>query len=121
MLLWELHDVHIVALCDPLLLGKEKIIEILKELDPDTPWPPEDLEFTTLWCRSVRFDAANWRVQLRDFPQPLMDSRQIHFWGKLAAGEVVATKRCIMIITIIFTVKIIKSNYPKDGILKNFS
>ncbi|CAL8115614.1 unnamed protein product [Orchesella dallaii] len=93
LLLWELHDVHIVALADPTMFGKEKITEILQELDPDSPWPAESLDFNTLWCRAVRFDVAKWRVQLRDFPQPLMDSRQIHFWGKLAAGEVIATKR----------------------------
>lgn len=97
LLLWELNDVHIVALADPIMFGKEKVIEILQELDPDSPWPVEDLDFTTLWCRAVRFDVAKWRVQLRDFPQPLMDSRQIHFWGKLAAGEAFATKRCMII------------------------
>jgi hypothetical protein len=93
LLLWELEDVQVVTMCDPTMFGKDKIQDILQELDGDSPWPPEGLEFSTLWCRAVRFDVAKWRVQLRDFPQPLMDSRHIHFWGKLAAAEILATKR----------------------------
>ena len=80
-------------MADPTMHGKDKIVQVLQELDPDSPWPVDGLEFSTLWCRSVRFDVSKWRVQLRDFPQPLMDSRNIHFWGKLAAGEAQATKR----------------------------
>lgn len=93
LLLWELGDVQVIAMADPSMNGKENITAILQELDSDSPWPQEGLEFSTLWCRSVRFDVSKWRVQLRDFPQPLMDSRHIHFWGKLGAAEVQPTKR----------------------------
>ena len=85
---------QIISMADPTFHGKETVIQILQELDCDSPWPAEGLEFSTLWCRAVNFDVAKWRVQLRDFPQPLMDSRNIHFWGKLAAAEAAATKRC---------------------------
>ena len=93
LLLWELEEVQITTMADPSMFGSEKLKLILQELNPDSPWPSEDLEFSTLWCRQVRFDVNKWRVQLRDFPQPLMDSTNIHFWGKLAAGEAEAPKR----------------------------
>ena len=84
---------QIVAMSDPSMFGKDTIMKIVKELDPDSPWPNEPYDFSILWCRAIRFDVSKWRVQLRDFPQPLMDSRNIHFWGKLCAAEAMATKR----------------------------
>ncbi|CAG7827208.1 unnamed protein product, partial [Allacma fusca] len=95
LLLWELEDIQMISMADPTMHGKDTVVKILQELDPDSPWPLDGLEFSTLWCRSIHFDVAKWRVQLRDFPQPLMESKNIHFWGKLAAGEAQATKRSL--------------------------
>lgn len=80
-------------MADPSMFGADQVKVLLQELDPDSPWPAEGLEFSTLWCRYVRFEVQKWKVQLRDFPQPLMDSSDILFWGKLAAGEAEAQKR----------------------------
>jgi len=34
-----------------------------------------------------------WQYQLRDFPQPLLDVRQMNIWGRLVGAEQVAPKR----------------------------
>ena len=56
-------------------------------------WPEEGLEFTTLWCRSICATFKTWKVQLRDFPQPLLDIRSLQIFGRLVGAEQEATKR----------------------------
>jgi hypothetical protein len=34
-----------------------------------------------------------WKFQLRDFPQPLLDIRDLHIWGRLVGAEQEATRR----------------------------
>ena len=58
-----------------------------------SPWPEDGLEFTTLWCRSVCASCKEWKFQLRDFPQPLLDIRDLHIWGRLVGAEQEATRR----------------------------
>jgi len=58
-----------------------------------SPWPEEGLEFTTLWCRAVCASCKEWKFQLRDFPQPLLDIRDLHIWGRLVGAEQEATRR----------------------------
>lgn len=58
-----------------------------------SPWPEEGLEFTTLWCRAVCASCKEWKFQLRDFPQPLLDIKDLHIWGRLVGAEQEATRR----------------------------
>lgn len=47
--------------------------------------------------------AANckeWKFQLRDFPQPWLDIREFHLWGRLVGAEQEATKRAKRNVTI---------------------
>lgn len=80
-------------MADPTIHGKENVIKTMRAIDHDSPWPEEPIEFSTLWCRVISFKCAEWKFQLRDFPQPLMDIRQCYICGQLVGAEQVAPKR----------------------------
>lgn len=78
---------------DPSIYGKANVIKIMQEIDCDSPWPEEGIEFSTLWCRVISFKCTEWKFQLRDFPQPLMNIKQCYIGGHLVGAEQVAPKR----------------------------
>lgn len=65
----------------------------MKEIDADSPWPEEGIEFSTLWCRVVSLKCQEWKFLLRDFPQPLLDIRQCYICGQLVGAEQSAPRR----------------------------
>lgn len=100
LMAWIMSDLEILALADPSIHGAEKIVSVMTEIDPDSPWPEEGVEFSTLWCRSITASCAEWKFQLRDFPQPWLDIGQLHMWGRLVGAEQVATRRAKRSVTI---------------------
>ncbi|CAH0380913.1 unnamed protein product [Bemisia tabaci] len=90
---WLMTDLEIIILADPSLHGPENVVKIMTEIDTDTPWPAEGVEFTTLWCRSIAVSCHEWKFQLRDFPQPWLDIKQLHLWGCLVGAEQLASER----------------------------
>ncbi|KAJ8953880.1 hypothetical protein NQ318_019120 [Aromia moschata] len=90
---WSMTNVEILVLADTTIHGAEKVINIMREIDADSPWPEETMEFSTLWCRVVSLRCAEWKFQLRDFPQPLLDIRQCYICGQLVGGG--ATTRTV--------------------------
>ncbi|KAG8300516.1 hypothetical protein J6590_074429 [Homalodisca vitripennis] len=90
---WIMSEVEIIALADPSIHGAENVVKVMTEIDCDTPWPEEGVEFSTLWCRSVTASCVEWKFQLRDFPQPWLDIGQLHMWGRLVGAEQMATRR----------------------------
>nr|CAD7259627.1 unnamed protein product [Timema shepardi] len=90
---WLMNDIQVLSLADPSMHGAENAVRVMTEIDPDSPWPEEGLEFTTLWCRSICASCKEWKFQLRDFPQPLLDIRDFHIWGRLVGAEQEATRR----------------------------
>ncbi|KAL0271984.1 UNVERIFIED_CONTAM: hypothetical protein PYX00_005130 [Menopon gallinae] len=100
LLAWMMTEVHVMCLADPSLHGTENVIQIICEMDPESLWPEEGIEFSTLWCRSFCASCKEWKVELRDFPQPLLDIRSMHFFGRLVGAEQEATKRAKRGVTI---------------------
>ncbi|RZC33587.1 UPF0378 protein -like [Asbolus verrucosus] len=92
---WNMTNVEIMILADPSIHGTENVIKLMKEMDSDTPWPEEQIEFSTLWCRVVSLRCKEWKFQLRDFPQPLLDIRQCYICGQLVGAEQVAPRRAV--------------------------
>lgn len=97
---WLMSDIEIMALADPSIHGAENVVKNMTEIDPDSPWPEEGLEFSTLWCRSVSASCKEWQFQLRDFPQPLLHIQELSIWGRLVGAEQVAPKRAKRGVTI---------------------
>lgn len=81
------------VLADPSIHGTENVVKIMKKIDKDSPWPEEQIEFSTLWCRVVSLRCKEWKFQLRDFPQPLLDIRHFYICGQLVGAEQVAPRR----------------------------
>ncbi|XP_029672789.1 protein KIAA0100 isoform X1 [Formica exsecta] len=90
---WTMLDLDILALADPSINGIERQVRALKEMDPETPWPEDGLEFSTLWIRGISLKCAEWKLQLRDFPQPLLLVESLNVWGRLAGAEALAPLR----------------------------
>lgn len=66
---------------------------MMREIDSGSPWPEDDIDFSILWCRVISFNCKEWKFQLRDFPQPLLDIRKCYIGGTLVGAEQVAPKR----------------------------
>ncbi|KAF2895185.1 hypothetical protein ILUMI_10985 [Ignelater luminosus] len=90
---WSMTNVEIMILADPSIHGTENVVRVMREIDPDSPWPEEPMEFSTLWCRVVSLRCKEWKFQLRDFRQPLLDIRQCYVCGQLVGAEQIAPKR----------------------------
>ncbi|KAI5720179.1 hypothetical protein M8J77_003057 [Diaphorina citri] len=88
-----MNDVEILAMSDPAIHGAENIVKIMTDIDQDSPWPEDGVEFSTLWCRAVTFSCREWKFLLRDFPLPWLDIGQLHLWGRLVGAEQEATRR----------------------------
>lgn len=64
----------------------------------DSPYPSEGLEFLTLWCRMVNVSLSSWMVTMRDYPQPWLEVKDMHLWGRLIGAEQEGLKRGLFII-----------------------
>lgn len=62
---WILTDLEIMTMADPTIHGYENVTRIIREIDFDSPWPEEGLEFVTLWCRGVNISCSEWKFMLR--------------------------------------------------------
>ncbi|XP_066587198.1 protein hobbit isoform X2 [Prorops nasuta] len=90
---WTMLNIEILALADPSIDGTENAIKTLRDMDPESPWPEDGLEFNTLWVRGISLKCAEWKLQLRDFPQPLLLVENLSIWGRLAGAEALAPPR----------------------------
>ncbi|XP_078600068.1 bridge-like lipid transfer protein family member 2 isoform X1 [Branchiostoma floridae x Branchiostoma japonicum] len=87
LLRWEMKQLEVCALADPSMDGKDNIVSHMQDIDKDSPYPPEDLEFTTLWCRMVRGNVRHLEFQLRDYTVKLLETTDLHWWGRLLGAE----------------------------------
>lgn len=90
---WTMLDLEILVLADPSVHGNERATRALQEMDAESPWPEDGLEFNTLWVRGVALKCKEWKLQLRDFPQPLLLVEALSVWGRLAGAEALAPAR----------------------------
>ncbi|KAJ8725941.1 hypothetical protein PYW08_004124 [Mythimna loreyi] len=90
----------LIALADTTIHGTQNAQAKLRDMDYDSPWPEDGIEFTTLWCRSINMSCAQWQLLLRDFPQPLLSMSELRMWGTLLAAEEQAPPRAVRTVTI---------------------
>ncbi|XP_070572768.1 bridge-like lipid transfer protein family member 2 isoform X2 [Ptychodera flava] len=93
LLTWTLQQLEFTALCDETLHGKDNIVRQLRDIDSESPYPSDGLEFTTLWCRMVRGNVTEVDLKLRDFPQSMWKVTNWQWWGRLVGAEQVAASR----------------------------
>ncbi|XP_071945413.1 bridge-like lipid transfer protein family member 2 [Antedon mediterranea] len=82
-----LDDLEVIILADPSMNGRKNIIDIMKEIDHSSVPPPDDMHFTTLWCRVVRGNVQHLDISLRDFPLRVMELTDWMWWGRLLGAE----------------------------------
>ncbi|XP_063892282.1 protein hobbit [Helicoverpa armigera] len=90
----------LIALADTTIHGTQNATARLRDMDYDSPWPEDGIEFTTLWCRSINMSCSQWQLLLRDFPQPLLSMSELKMWGTLLAAEEQAPPRAVRTVTI---------------------
>ncbi|BFZ05396.1 hypothetical protein BsWGS_08435 [Bradybaena similaris] len=90
---WLMEDLYITALADTSFHGKDNVLKHMKEIDKESPFPKEPVEFASLWCRYISASIKLWSVSLRDFPQPMVDVQNKHVWGLLIGAEREGTYR----------------------------
>ncbi|KAJ2953030.1 hypothetical protein O0L34_g7418 [Tuta absoluta] len=90
----------LIALADPSIHGTQNAIARLREIDFDSPWHEDGIEFTTLWCRSISLCCAQWQILLRDFPQPLLNMNDLKMFGTLMAAEEMPPPRAVRTVMI---------------------
>ncbi|CAF0852588.1 unnamed protein product [Didymodactylos carnosus] len=84
---WSVKEVRIIAIADQAWTGKQNILQMMKQIDYESPQPAASTDFSVLWCRYALFDCKEWRLIFRDFPQPLWEMLDFHLWGHLCASE----------------------------------
>ncbi|CAG9784045.1 unnamed protein product [Diatraea saccharalis] len=95
-----LSGLRLLALADPSTHGPRRATELLRDMDPDSPWPEEGVGFSTLWARAVSVACAQWQILLRDFPQPLLSMAALRLWGTLLAAEELPPTRALRTVVI---------------------
>jgi hypothetical protein len=85
---WHLRQVDLIVLADQCWTGKENILNMIHQIDSDSPQIPTDTtDLCTMWCRYVILKCDVWSVHFRDFRQPLWQMQQFHLWGHICAAE----------------------------------
>nr|XP_036671213.1 protein KIAA0100 [Drosophila suzukii] len=93
LLAWIMTDVNIMAMADTSIHGYDNVTRMMREIDHESPWPEEGLEFSTLWCRGVNISCTEWKFMLRDFPQPMFCVKSMRLYGNLCGAEQMGSKR----------------------------
>lgn len=65
LLAWVMTDLEIMAMADPSVHGTENVCRMMRHIDNESPWPEDDIEFVTLWCRAVNVSCTEWKFLLR--------------------------------------------------------
>lgn len=90
---WIMTDLKLYFMDDPSIHGYDNVTKTMQQIDEETPWPEEPMEFVTLWCRAINWSCAEWKFMLRDYPQPMFHVSTMHMFGLLCGAEQVASKR----------------------------
>lgn len=70
----------------------DKMVNLLKSIDSSSPFP-DDLKFSTIWCKHTYCNIGLCVVSLRDFPRPMVNAKNICFKGILMGAEQEANAR----------------------------
>lgn len=100
LLAWIMTDMQIMAMADPSIHGTDNVTRTMREIDNESPWPDEGLEFVTLWCRAINVSCSEWKFMLRDYPQPMFLVKQMRMSGNLCGAEQLAPRRARREVTI---------------------
>ncbi|KAI1295879.1 Uncharacterized protein HDE_05272 [Halotydeus destructor] len=85
--------INLQAAADSSMTGYERLTDIMRhQLDVASPMP-EEVRFSTLWCRKVRGTIGRIVCRLRDFPKPFQAIERLRIFGTLMGAEQEASMR----------------------------
>lgn len=84
---WHLKRVHLIALADTSLTGKQNILDMIHKIDHQSTQIPEYQDLCTMWCRYVILKSEDWSIYFRDFRRPLWQMEKFNLWGHICAAE----------------------------------
>ncbi|EDV29316.1 uncharacterized protein TRIADDRAFT_51504 [Trichoplax adhaerens] len=90
---WKGEDLRIFAFADPSMHGKENIVSCMRRLDPNSPYPDSDPDYSTLWCRLIHIESKILNMPVRDYPQSIINIKGFKVDGMLAGAEVIPPDR----------------------------
>lgn len=90
---WVMTDLEVMAMADPSIHGTENVCRVMREIDYESPWPEDGLDFVTHWCRAISISCTEWKFMLRDYPQPMFHVKAMHLFGFLCGAEQSPPKR----------------------------
>jgi len=79
-------DLDLMVLADNSFHGRDKVLEKLKAIDSASPFP-EEIEFSTLWCRIVDGRSKYLTMSVREYQQPLLFIDSFNVNGTLIGAE----------------------------------
>ena len=80
---------------DPSIHGKDNVVAAMREMDADSPYPKDGVDYSTLWCRLVHWSFKEITMKLHDYPQPLMELKEGYLVGRFCGAEICPQWRSI--------------------------
>ena len=69
-------SVELSFLADQSIHGKEKVVAAMRDMDADSPYPKDGVDYSTLWCRFIHWTFKDITMKLHDYPQPLVELKE---------------------------------------------
>ena len=87
--------VDLSFLADRSIHGKERVVAAMRDMDAESPYPKDGVDYSTLWCRFVHWSFKEITMKLHDYPQPLMEMKEGYLQGRLCGSEICPQWRSI--------------------------
>ena len=87
--------VEIYFLADQSNHGKEKVVAAMRDMDADSPYPKDGVDYSTLWCRFIHWTFKDITMKLHDYPQPLVELKEGFLVGRFCGAEICPQWRSI--------------------------
>lgn len=87
-----LEDSYLKVVADSSFHKHQDLKNMIKTLNPESPMP-DDIKFTTLWCRLISANFKNAEISLRDFPLSMLSFKDLMIKGTLMGAEQLAVAR----------------------------
>ena len=81
-------SVELSFLADRSIHGKEKVVTAIRDMDVESPYPKDGVDYSTLWCRFIHWSFKDITMKLHDYPQPLMELKEGYLVGRFSRAEI---------------------------------
>ncbi|XP_065055102.1 bridge-like lipid transfer protein family member 2 isoform X3 [Rhopilema esculentum] len=83
---YAVRDFDLKIMADKCFHGKDNVLQNMKKID-NASLLPDDIEFSTLWCRAVEGQLRYMTMTVRTYQTPLISIQNFRISGKLVGAE----------------------------------